>query len=70
MTLFHVEHAVRTGLEGDGAFGPRNQDLGANGSQALDMMRWGLVPFWAKDPLIGRKAVNARAETAPASSLR
>jgi hypothetical protein len=36
LTLFHVEHAVRTRLEGDGAFGPRDQDLGANGSQALD----------------------------------
>ncbi len=27
------------------------------------MMRWGLVPFWAKDPSIGRKLSIARAET-------
>lgn len=27
------------------------------------MMRWGLVPFWAKDPSIGYKMINARAET-------
>ncbi len=27
------------------------------------MMQWGLVPFWAKDPSIGRKLSNARAET-------
>ena len=27
------------------------------------MMRWGLVPFWAKDPKIGNKMINARAET-------
>ena len=27
------------------------------------MMRWGLVPFWAKDPKIGNKTINARAET-------
>jgi putative SOS response-associated peptidase YedK len=24
---------------------------------------WGLIPSWAKDPLIGRKMINARAET-------
>lgn len=27
------------------------------------MMRWGLVPYWAKDPSIGFKTINARAET-------
>jgi len=26
-------------------------------------MRWGLVPSWAKDPTIGYRAINARAET-------
>ena len=26
------------------------------------MMRWGLVPFWAKDQRIGNKLINARAE--------
>ncbi|HSG31292.1 MAG TPA: SOS response-associated peptidase [Thermodesulfobacteriota bacterium] len=26
-------------------------------------MRWGLVPFWAKDSKIGYKMINARAET-------
>lgn len=26
-------------------------------------MRWGLVPFWAKDSSIGNKMINARAET-------
>lgn len=25
---------------------------------------WGLVPFWAKDPKIGNKMINARSETA------
>jgi putative SOS response-associated peptidase YedK len=25
--------------------------------------RWGLVPFWAKDPAIGNRLINARAET-------
>lgn len=26
-------------------------------------MRWGLVPFWAQDPAIGNRMINARAET-------
>jgi putative SOS response-associated peptidase YedK len=38
-----------------------------DGTQALDSMRWGLVPSWAKDPTIGRKMVNARCESAAAS---
>ena len=27
------------------------------------MFRWGLVPFWAKDPTVGNRMINARAET-------
>jgi putative SOS response-associated peptidase YedK len=27
------------------------------------MLRWGLIPSWAKDPAIGMKLINARAET-------
>ncbi|KGX90329.1 SOS response-associated peptidase [Pontibacillus marinus] len=27
-------------------------------------LKWGLVPFWAKDPSIGYKMINARSETA------
>ena len=26
-------------------------------------MKWGLIPFWAKDPRIGSRMINARAET-------
>ena len=29
----------------------------------LRVVRWGLVPFWAKDPAIGNKMINARMET-------
>jgi putative SOS response-associated peptidase YedK len=29
----------------------------------LRVVRWGLVPSWAKDPKIGSKLINARAET-------
>ena len=35
-----------------------------NGRRSLSMLRWGLVPAWAKDPRIGPKLINARAETA------
>ncbi|HEY0878463.1 MAG TPA: SOS response-associated peptidase [Zeimonas sp.] len=28
-----------------------------------EVMRWGLVPHWAKDPSIGARLINARAET-------
>ena len=27
------------------------------------MMKWGLIPFWAKDAKIGNRMINARAET-------
>lgn len=30
----------------------------------LALLRWGLVPSWAKDPDIGSRLINARAETA------
>lgn len=33
-----------------------------SGGRELAPMRWGLVPFWAKDPSIGSKMINARSE--------
>ena len=35
----------------------------SGGVRKLDTFHWGLVPFWAKDPKIGSKMINARAET-------
>jgi putative SOS response-associated peptidase YedK len=29
----------------------------------IDHLKWGLVPSWAKDPAIGNRLINARAET-------
>lgn len=32
------------------------------GERSLDVMRWGLVPFWAKDIKVGFSNINAKAE--------
>lgn len=34
-----------------------------HGERELAAFSWGLVPFWAKDPKIGYKTINARSET-------
>jgi putative SOS response-associated peptidase YedK len=36
---------------------------GAEAGWQLEPMKWGLVPFWAKDPNIGYKLINARDDT-------
>jgi putative SOS response-associated peptidase YedK len=33
-----------------------------DGQRSLDLMRWGLVPFWAKDIKVGFSNINAKAE--------
>ncbi len=35
----------------------------APAARELRVLRWGLVPFWAKDPKIGGRMINARVET-------
>jgi putative SOS response-associated peptidase YedK len=42
--------AVRAAPEGSG--------------RELALLRWGLIPSWSKDPTIGNRLINARAETA------
>src|SRR5271165_7190787 len=32
------------------------------GERSLDLLRWGLVPFWAKDIKVGFANINAKAE--------
>src|SRR3954453_9755849 len=31
--------------------------------RSLDLLRWGLIPYWAKDAKIGARCINAMAET-------
>ena len=35
---------------------------GKAGERSLDVLRWGLVPFWAKDIKVGFANINAKAE--------
>ena len=44
---------IRLAKDGDGGERPRE----------LAMLRWGLVPSWAKDLAVGNKMINARAES-------
>jgi putative SOS response-associated peptidase YedK len=51
-------YAVTTrGRGGSGDAGPKDV------ARELRVVRWGLVPYWAKDPKIGSRMINARAET-------
>jgi putative SOS response-associated peptidase YedK len=38
------------------------------GEREIVMMRWGLIPYWAKDPSIGLRTINAKAETITTAS--
>jgi putative SOS response-associated peptidase YedK len=37
--------------------------LDREGRRSLDLLRWGLIPYWAKDASIGPRCINAMAET-------
>ena len=41
----------------------RTPGEGEPAERQLRTVKWGLVPFWAKDPAIGNKMINARMET-------
>ena len=66
-------YAVLTrGQRGDGTAGPGGDGRGSGPGAGQDVarelrvVRWGLVPFWAKDPSIGSRMINARVETVDA----
>jgi len=55
-------------FEGIGArynIAPMQEVLAArnDGRRVIEPLRWGLIPFWAKDPAIGSRMINARVET-------
>jgi putative SOS response-associated peptidase YedK len=42
---------------------PPNKDSPDPPQRQLRVLRWGLIPSWAKDPSIGNRMINARMET-------
>jgi putative SOS response-associated peptidase YedK len=38
--------------------------VGKEGRRECKLVKWGLIPYWAKDPSIGSRLINARAESA------
>jgi putative SOS response-associated peptidase YedK len=42
--------------------------LAPHGEPQARMLRWGLIPHWAKDPRVGNRMINARMETIATSS--
>src|SRR5260370_17425111 len=49
--------------EAPGANGGRIGEVSESAQRQLRVVRWGLVPYWAKDVKIGSRMINARAET-------
>jgi len=39
------------------------------GERSLDLVKWGLIPYWSKDPKGGRKPINAKGETVAKLSM-
>src|SRR5512139_3295380 len=42
---------------------PPSKEKDRPAERQLRVVTWGLVPFWAKDPAIGNRLINARVET-------
>lgn len=49
--------------DGAGEDGGREDRATDGGAREVVMLRWGLIPSWAKDAAIGARMINARAET-------
>lgn len=39
------------------------------GERHLDLLQWGLLPYWTKEPAQARRPINAKAETAATSPM-
>jgi len=76
-TLFEPDKVIAKEF-GVSAFAPRSPRYNIAPSQPITavratltgsgreiaLLRWGLIPSWSKDPAIGNRLINARAETA------
>src|SRR5258706_3988824 len=61
-TRFQVTQSMLP-VPDNGDVRPTQQVVVLQTDQVLSLMKWGLVPAWARDPHIGSKMINARAET-------
>ena len=59
-----AKDAKSQGSQGQGRQGQGTQGLRRAPERRLTMVRWGLIPSWAKDAKIGNRLINARLETA------
>ena len=50
----------------DAAVVRRNRETG---QRHLDLLKWGLLPYWTKDPTETKRPINARSETASKSRM-
>ena len=74
-TLYHTPEEVAERFEADGVLETEaryniapTQNISVvtqNGTRHLSAYHWGLIPSWAKEPSIGSRMINARAETLP-----
>jgi putative SOS response-associated peptidase YedK len=67
---FQVEHHQETLLPSyNVAPGATMPVVLRNSPNRVELMKWGLIPFWAKDPKNSYKTINARAETVATSPV-
>jgi putative SOS response-associated peptidase YedK len=59
---FSVKNKLLAPIPDNGDVRPTQQVLALQTDHMLSLMKWGLIPSWAKDPRIGSKMINARAE--------
>ncbi len=59
---FHIARGVQT-VAPRFNIAPTQEALIIDADNTLCLMQWGLIPSWSKDPKIGSKMINARAET-------
>jgi putative SOS response-associated peptidase YedK len=67
-----IEKEFKVGAKNPGIYKPRyniaptqmiDTVIEKTGERIIEQLKWGLVPSWSKDPEMGNRMINARAET-------
>ncbi|HLI91239.1 MAG TPA: SOS response-associated peptidase [Ktedonobacteraceae bacterium] len=61
--VFHVAPSLQTTPRYNIAPSQNIVTVMSNGEAHLELLRWGLIPSWAKEESVGNRMINARAET-------